>query len=100
MTIALEDAGVRELRYSDGSLCMLLGARCGRCMELIYGSAARSFHGASRCVLKPACFVVVPHKRDRAAAVANAMMYGRHSRADAEAIVKTESEMAAMKGSV
>lgn len=96
MSVSLEDKGIRELRYADGSLCMLLGARCGRCMEVAYGSVERAFHAAKRCALKPACFVVVPHERDRALAITQAMMYGRHSRADAEAIVKTEAEMSAM----
>lgn len=99
MSIDLEDQGVREIRYSDGSLFMLLGARCGRCMEVAYGTAERAFHAAKRCPLKPTCFVVVPHERDKAEAIRNAMIYGRRSRADAEAIVKTEAEMQAMSAS-
>ena len=89
-TLDLEDAGVRDLWfYMDGKpQAMAIGARCGRCIEVIYGRAARAFHDSKRCPLRPAVFVVVPRERDREEAIRNAMTYGRHSRADAEAIVR------------
>lgn len=91
----LEDKGVRELRYSDGSLCMRLGARCGRCMEVAYGRTERAYHEAKRCALKPACFIVVPTETDKPEALMRARMFG-HSAADADAIVKTQAEFDAL----
>lgn len=75
----------------------LTGSVCIRCMETIPRGGDEISHLLKRCTLKPATYVVVPQDRDKPEAIQNAMLYGRHSRADAEVIVKTEAEMEAIR---